>query len=84
MEQENIKHEDKGRTSSCFKNTPTFDECKKLAEILSPIHDATPLEKAYFMRMVQFVEAEHVMAKMGSNGKENSGFSTLLPLAHLT
>ena len=47
----------------------------QLAEILSPIHDATPLEKAYFMRMVQFVEAEHVMAKMGSNGKENSGFS---------
>ena len=36
MEQEKIKHEEKGRASSCFKNTPTFDECKKLAEILSP------------------------------------------------
>lgn len=47
----------------------------QLEEILSPIRNATPLERAYFLRMVQFVEAEHVMAKMGTNSKENSGFS---------
>ena len=47
----------------------------QIEEILSPIHTASPLEKAYFLRMTQFAATEHVMAKMGNNTKENSGFS---------
>ena len=47
----------------------------QLAEVLNPIHNATPLEKAYFLRMMQFVATEHTLAKMGNNTKENSGFA---------
>lgn len=47
----------------------------QLEEVLNPIHNATPLEKAYFLRMMQFVATEHALAKMGNNTKENSGFA---------
>ena len=47
----------------------------QLAAVLDPIHNATPLEKAYFLRMTQFVATEHALAKMGNNTKENSGFA---------
>lgn len=47
----------------------------QIESVLTPIQSASPLEQAYFLRMVQFVATEHVMAKMGNNTKENSGFS---------
>lgn len=48
----------------------------QLESVLAPIHQATETEKAYFMRMFRFVATEHIMSKMGTNTKENSGFAT--------
>ena len=48
----------------------------QLDEVLVPIQTATPLEQKYFLRMLRFVAQEHLMSKMGSNTKENSGFAS--------
>lgn len=48
----------------------------QIAEILSPVQNATQLEQAYFFRMLRFVAMEHVLSKMGANTKENSGFAS--------
>ena len=47
----------------------------ELNAILQPIHDATELERTYFLRMLRFVATEHLMAKIGNQTKENSGFA---------
>ena len=47
----------------------------ELERILTPIQTATPLEQAYFLRMLRFVATEHVLSKMGNNNKEDSGFA---------
>lgn len=47
----------------------------QLEDVLRPIHNATPLERAYYLRMLTFVETEHLMAKIGNQTKENSGFA---------
>ena len=47
----------------------------ELEKILTPIQTATPLEQAYFLRMLRFVATEHVLSKMGNNNKEDSGFA---------
>ena len=47
----------------------------ELEKILTPIQTATPLEQAYFLRMIRFVATEHVLSKMGNNNKEDSGFA---------
>lgn len=47
----------------------------QLEEVLQPIRGASPLERAYFLRMMRFVAMEHMLSKMGSNTKENSGFA---------
>jgi len=44
--------------------------------ILDPIHCASPLEKAYFFRFVQFVEREQLLSKVGNKDKEDSGFAS--------
>ncbi len=43
--------------------------------LLQPIRNASPTEKAYFMVMMQFVQREMVLAKIGNKRKENSGLS---------
>lgn len=48
----------------------------QLAEVLSPIQNASALEQVYFLRMLRFVAMEHTMSKMGTNTKENSGFAS--------
>lgn len=45
--------------------------------LLQPIHQATPLARAYYFRMMRFVAKEHVMAKMGNRMKDNSGFAAV-------
>ena len=48
---------------------------KQIEAILQPIHRASPLELAYYYRFLTFIETEHLMAKVGNQTKENSGFA---------
>ncbi len=49
----------------------------QLAEILDPIHKASPLELTYYLRFMQFVEEETLLSKVGNKTKENSGFASI-------
>lgn len=49
----------------------------QLNDVLAPIQAATPLERAYCLRFLQFVACEQMLAKMGNFTKEDSGFATL-------
>ena len=49
----------------------------QLAALLTPIAKASDLEKAYFLRYMRFIENESLLAKLGSNTKENSGFASI-------
>lgn len=48
----------------------------QIEELLSPIHNASALEQAYYYRFMTFLETEHLLAKIGNNTKENSGFAS--------
>nr|MBP7471902.1 AAA family ATPase [Prevotella sp.] len=48
----------------------------QLDNLLCPISDATPLEKAYFFRFMKFIANEHVLSKLGNKTKDNSGFAS--------
>lgn len=43
--------------------------------LLSPIRTASPLERAYYLRFLKFISTEHLLSKVGSQTKENSGFA---------
>lgn len=45
----------------------------QINEILRPIQDASTLERAYYLRMLRFVEMEHLLSKTGNKAKEDSG-----------
>ena len=47
----------------------------QLDALLTPVQQASPLERAYFLRFMKFVETEHLLAKIGNQTKENSGFA---------
>ena len=47
----------------------------QIEAMLQPIHAASPLERAYYFRFLKFVETEHLLAKVGTQSKENSGFA---------
>lgn len=47
----------------------------QIARILTPIQNATELEKAYYFRFLTFIANEHVMSKLGNKTKESSGFA---------
>jgi len=47
----------------------------EIERLLQPITDASPLERAYYLRMLTFVSTEHLMSKTGCGNKENSGFA---------
>ena len=47
----------------------------QLEALLQPIHAASPLEQAYYVRMLSFVGMEHLLAKVGSQTKANAGFA---------
>jgi len=49
----------------------------KIAEVLDTLHNASPIEKDYFYRMLRFVAREQVLGKMGNSRKEASGFAAL-------
>ncbi len=48
----------------------------QLDAVLDPIHNASPLEKAYFFRFARFVEREQLLSKVGNKEKEDSGFAS--------
>ena len=47
----------------------------QLDALLTPIHQATELERAYFLRFLRFIQTEHILSKVGTQTKENSGFA---------
>ncbi len=49
----------------------------ELERLLTPIHDATDLERAYYFRFLQFVEREHLLSKVGNKTKDDSGFAAI-------
>ena len=49
----------------------------KIEQLLAPIRQANPTEKAYYHRMLTFIAREHQLSKLGNQQKENSGFSCI-------
>ena len=47
----------------------------QLDQLLTPVRQATPLERAYYLRFLRFIVTEHLMAKVGGQTKEQSGFA---------
>lgn len=47
----------------------------ELEALLRPIHEASEVERAYFLRMMQFVQKEHLLAKIGSRNHDDTGFA---------
>ena len=45
--------------------------------LLEPLRKASPLERSYYYRFMQFVANEQVLAKIGNHTKENSGFASV-------
>ncbi len=48
----------------------------QLSALLTPVHHASVLEKAYYYRFLTFIANEHLMSKLGNKTKENSGFAS--------
>lgn len=46
-----------------------------IEKTLSAVRNASDLERAYYLRMLQFVQREHILTKIGNKRKENSGFA---------
>ena len=49
----------------------------ELESLLSPIHEASALERAYYFRFLRFIEREHLLAKVGNKTKDDSGFAAI-------
>ena len=49
----------------------------QLSELLSPIQQASPLEQAYYLRFLRFIQNELLLSKIGNKKKENSGFASI-------
>lgn len=47
----------------------------QIESLLAPIRAASELERAYYLRFLTFIATEHLMAKIGNQTKENSGFA---------
>lgn len=71
---ENITPEKLNEKGVC---NPLWMKCQynQLAELLAPMQNASELERAYCIRMLQFVAREHLLSKIGNKTKENSGFA---------
>ena len=63
-----LQNEAKAQFFSRFKEGPIND-------VLHPIQRATPLARAYFHRFVKFTSTEHLLSRIGSGTKANSGFA---------
>lgn len=47
----------------------------ELEALLRPIQDSTSLERAYYLRYLRFLSAEHLLSKVGNAHKDCSGFA---------
>ncbi len=48
----------------------------ELRALLSPIQEASALERSYYLRFLRFVANEQALSKIGNRTKENSGFAS--------
>ena len=51
-------------------------QSKQINDVLSPIHNASDLERAYYFRFLTFLANEHLLSKIGNRTKESSGFAS--------
>lgn len=51
--------------------------CPPIKSLLDTIHNASPLERQYFFRMLQFVEKEQLLSKCGTSEREGSGMASV-------
>jgi len=49
----------------------------RIEQLLAPVRQAGPAEKAYYYHMLTFIAREHQLSKLGNQRKENSGFSSI-------
>ena len=49
----------------------------ELESLLSPIHEASALERAYYFQFLRFIEREHLLSKVGNKTKDDSGFAAI-------
>ena len=49
----------------------------QLFDLLSPIQQASPLEQAYYLRFLRFIQNELLLSKVGNKMKEHSGFASI-------
>ena len=49
----------------------------RIEALLRPLHEASLLERAYYLRMYRFVAAEHLLAKTGTTGCGKAGFASV-------
>lgn len=63
----------RGRDGALWRNY----QLPQIESLLAPVHEASPLERAYCWRMLAFVQKEHVLSKLGNQTKENSGFASV-------
>lgn len=49
----------------------------ELSDLLNPIHNASEVERLYFLRFMKFLENEQLLSKVGNKMKENSGFASI-------
>ena len=50
-------------------------QARQISDILTPIQQASELERAYYFRFLSFIACEHVLSKLGNKTKESSGFA---------
>lgn len=60
-------------------HAPLWERYNKPAieALLAPVREADAVERAYYLRFMRFVAAEHMLSKVGSRTKEDSGFATV-------
>lgn len=47
----------------------------ELDALLTPLHTASALEKAYYFRFLDFISREHLLSKVGNKNRQNAGFA---------
>ena len=50
-------------------------QSQQITQLLDPIHNASELERCYYLRFLTFISKEHLLCKLGNKTKENSGFA---------
>ena len=70
-------HPDQFRNSRCSERFWRQWKEPELRQLLQPFRDARPLELAYVLRFMRFVQRERLLARMGNRLQENAGFASI-------